>query len=84
MDVHDILNPTGDLKQVSMWSKIWRMILSVLAVVDMSAESNTAALLKKVKCLDKVNNLKILGKHISIQAFKAQVDQKMVAPQNHP
>lgn len=84
MVVLDILNPTGDLKQESEWPKVWRTILSALAVVEMSAESNNTILLKKVKYPDKVKNLELFGKHITIQAFKAQVDHKMVATQHHP
>lgn len=43
----------------------------------MSAEGNTAALLKKIKWPDKVKNLELIGKHICVQAFKEQVEQKV-------
>ncbi|WP_320746473.1 terminase small subunit [Enterobacter roggenkampii] len=79
MDVLDILTSTGDLKPVSEWPKVWRTTLSGLDVVEMSAEGNTAALLKKIKWPDKVKNLELLGKHVRVQAFKEQVEQKVTA-----
>lgn len=79
MDVLDILTSTGELRPVSQWPKVWRTTLSGLDVVEMSAEGNTAALLKKIKWPDKVKNLELLGKHIKVQAFKEQVEQKVTA-----
>ncbi|MEL0569309.1 terminase small subunit [Citrobacter werkmanii] len=79
MDVLDILTSTGELKPVSQWPKVWRTTLSGLDVVEMSAEGNTAALLKKIKWPDKIKNLELLGKHVRVQAFKEQVEQKVIA-----
>jgi len=79
MDVLDILTCTGELKPVAEWPKVWRTTLSGLDVVEMSAEGNTSALLKKIKWPDKVKNLELIGKHISVQAFKEQVEQKVTA-----
>ena len=76
MDVLDILTSTGELKPVSQWPKVWRTTLSGLDVVEMSAEGNTAALLKKIKWPDKVKNLELIGKHIDVNAFKETVDHK--------
>lgn len=82
MDVLDILNPTGELKPVAEWPLVWRTTLSGLDIVEMASEGNTAALLKKIKWPDKVKNLELLGKHISVQAFKEQVEQKVTATHN--
>lgn len=62
MDVLDILTSTGELKPVSQWPKVWRTTLSGLDVVEMSAEGNTSAQLKKIKCTYKMKNLVLLGK----------------------
>ena len=78
MDVLDILTSTGELKSVSDWPKVWRTTLSGLDVVEMSAEGNTAALLKKIKWPDKVKNLELIGKHIDVQAFREQVKTEHV------
>ncbi|NDJ59437.1 terminase small subunit [Enterobacteriaceae bacterium 4M9] len=72
MDVLDILTDTGDLKPVAEWPKIWRTSLSGLDIMAMAGDGDTAALLKKIKWPDKVKSLELLGKHISVQAFKEQ------------
>jgi len=83
MDVLDILNESGDLKPVRDWPKAWRTTLSGLDVMSISAgEDGTDALLKKIKWPDKVKNLELLGKHVKVQAFKDQIEQKVEATHN--
>ncbi|HEY2455211.1 MAG TPA: terminase small subunit [Scandinavium sp.] len=82
MDVLDILTGTGELKPIADWPKTWRTTLSGLEVMEMASEGNTTALLKKIKWPDKVKNLELLGKHISVQAFKEQIEQKVTATHN--
>jgi phage terminase small subunit len=41
-------------------------------VVEM-ASADSAALLKKIKWPDKVKNLELLGKHVTVQAFKENI-----------
>ncbi|HCR0458395.1 TPA: terminase small subunit, partial [Enterobacter hormaechei] len=84
MDVLDILTSTGELKPVSQWPKVWRTTLSGLDVVEMSAEGNTAALLKKIKWPDKVKNLELLGKHIDVMAFKEQATHEHTGKNGGP
>ncbi|MDE9544784.1 terminase small subunit [Xenorhabdus bovienii] len=72
MDVLDILTDGGELKPVKDWPKVWRTTLSGLEVVETGSQ-DTTALLKKIKWPDKVKNLELLGKHISVQAFRDQV-----------
>lgn len=73
MDVLDILTSAGELKPVTQWPKVWRTTLSGLDVIEMAAEGNTTALLKKIKWPDKVKNLELLGRHVDVQAFKDNV-----------
>lgn len=82
MDVLDILNSTGELKPVAEWPKVWRTTLSGLEVIEMAAANDTAGLLKKIKWPDKVKNLELLGRHIKVQAFKEQIEQKVTATHN--
>lgn len=82
MDVLDILTDSGDLKPVREWPKTWRTSLSGLDVMSMAGEGDTAGLLKKIKWPDKVKNLELLGKHVDVQAFKEQVEQKVTATHN--
>ncbi|WP_338882670.1 terminase small subunit [Xenorhabdus sp. TH1] len=81
MDVLDILTDGGELKPVKDWPKVWRITLSGLEVLEVGSQ-DTAALLKKIKWPDKVKNLELIGKHVSVQAFKEQIDQKVVATHN--
>ncbi|NHB92962.1 terminase small subunit [Photorhabdus cinerea] len=82
MDVLDILTHDGDLKSVKEWPVVWRTTLSGLDVIAMSGEESTETLLKKIKWPDKVKNLELLGKHVSVQAFKDQIEQKSVVTHN--
>lgn len=72
MDVLDILLANGELKPIKDWPKVWRTTLSGMDVVEM-ASSDSAALLKKIKWPDKVKNLELLGKHVTVQAFKENI-----------
>ncbi|MDH1171438.1 terminase small subunit [Pantoea agglomerans] len=71
MDVLDILLPNGELKPIKDWPKTWRTTLSGMDVTEMAGDA--AGLLKKIKWPDKVKNLELLGKHVTVQAFKENV-----------
>lgn len=70
MDVLDILLANGELKPIKDWPKVWRTTLSGMDVTEMAGDA--AGLLKKIKWPDKVKNLELLGKHVSVMAFKEQ------------
>lgn len=74
MDVLDILLPNGELKQIKDWPKTWRTTLSGIDVAEMPGD--VPGFLKKIKWPDKVKNLELLGKHISVQAFKEQASHE--------
>ena len=76
MDVLDILLQNGELKPIKDWPKVWRTTLSGMDVVEM-VSADSAALLKKIKWPDKVKNLELLGKHVSVQAFKEQSSHEL-------
>lgn len=83
MDVLDILLANGELKPIKDWPKVWRTTLSGMDVVEM-ASSDSAALLKKIKWPDKVKNLELLGKHVTVQAFKEQVSSEVTGKNGGP
>ncbi|NBM56991.1 terminase small subunit [Proteus sp. G2669] len=85
MDVLDILRDDGKLKPVSEWPKTWRKTLSGLDIsttIRDYDESIEETILKKIKWPDKVKNLELLGKHVKVQAFKEQIEQKVEATHN--
>lgn len=84
MDVLDILTSTGELKPIIQWPKVWRTTLSGLDVIEMAAEGNKTALLKKIKWPDKVKNLEMLGKHIDVMAFKEQATHEHTGKNGGP
>ncbi|YCI31080.1 terminase small subunit [Erwinia sp. PK3-005] len=84
MDVLDILTEAGDLKPVAQWPKVWRTTLSGLDVAVMGGEEDTAGILKKIKWPDKVKNLELLGKHISVLAFKEQTSHEHTGKNGGP
>ena len=74
MDALDILNDDGSVKPVREWPKIWRQYLSGMDIIEMSAggdgDKKVLSIIKKVKWPDKVKNLELLGKHLSVGAFQ--------------
>lgn len=83
MDVLDILLANGELKPIKDWPKVWRTTLSGMDVVEL-ASADSAALLKKIKWPDKVKNLELLGKHVTVQAFKEQVSSEVTGKNGGP
>lgn len=72
MDVLDILTDSGNLRPIKNWPKVWRTTLSGFDIAAIRVDG-AEALLKKIKWPDKVKNLELLGKHVSVQAFRDQI-----------
>lgn len=68
MDIADILAEDGSLLPVTAWPKVWRTTLSGMDVQTLGSRADLN-ILKKVKWPDKVKNLELLGKHVTVQAF---------------
>ena len=83
MDVLDILLANGELKPIKDWPKVWRTTLSGMDVVEMAA-ADSSALLKKIKWPDKVKNLELLGKHVTVQAFREQTSTEITGANGGP
>jgi phage terminase small subunit len=87
MDVLDILKDDGGLKMVHEWPKVWRTTLSgldILTTVTNFDETTMENILKKIKWPDKVKNLELLGKHISVMAFKEQATHEHTGKNGGP
>lgn len=87
MDVLDILKDDGGLKMVSEWPKVWRTTLSGLDInttITNFDETTIENILKKIKWPDKVKNLELLGKHISVMAFKEQTSHEHTGKNGGP
>ena len=76
MDFAEILNDDGSLKFVKDWPKSWRTLISGFDIMEMSrpdSNEEAIALLKKIKWPDKHKNIELLGKHVSVGAFRDQL-----------
>lgn len=78
MDVLDILNDDMSVKPVSGWPPVWRQYLAGFDLSELfegrGDDRAMVGVLKKIKWPDKVRNLELLGKHVSINAFSERVD----------
>ena len=77
MDVLDIMTDDMSIRPVSDWPVSWRRYLRGFDLADMfegrGENREMIGILKKIKWPDKVKNLELLGKHISVQAFREQI-----------
>ena len=71
MDVLDIMGDDGNVKPLRDWPKIWRQYISNIETISMD---DGEGWLKKIKWPDKVKNLELLGKHVSVGAFKDKIE----------
>ena len=78
MDVLDIMTDDMSIKPVSQWPASWRRYLSGFDLADMfegkGEDREMVGILKKIKWPDKVKNLELLGKHVTVQAFKDKTE----------
>lgn len=88
MDVLDIMTDEMSIKPVSQWPASWRRYLSGFDLADMfegrGEDREMVGILKKIKWPDKVKNLELLGKHVTVQAFKEQVSSEVTGKNGGP
>lgn len=71
MDVLDIMDENLNMKPLKEWPKIWRQYINNIESIELS---DGEGWLKKIKWPDKLKNLELIGKHVSVGAFKDKVD----------
>lgn len=74
MDFIDILNDDLSIKPVTLWPKIWRQFITGFDLAEMfenqGNEKAMVGIMKKIKWPDKIKNLELLGKHVSVGAYR--------------
>jgi|GEM_PF-522383 len=74
MDVLDIMNDNLSFKPVSEWPPVWRQYLAGLDNFEefegYGEDREMIGMVRKIKWPDKVKNLKLLGDHVAVGAFK--------------
>lgn len=71
MDVLDIMDDQMKILPLRDWPKIWRQYISNIENLELT---DADGVFKKIKWPDKVKNLELLGKHVSVGAFKDKVE----------
>ncbi|MNO59314.1 Terminase small subunit [compost metagenome] len=83
MDIIDILNDDMSLKNLSEWPKVWRQALNGVEIADLFENDGDArkvmGVLKKIKWIDRLKNLELMGKHIDVGAFAERVIEEDAA-----
>lgn len=77
MDVLDIMDDQMKIRPVNEWPKVWRQYVVNLENLELS---DGEGWLKKIKWPDKVKNLELLGKHVSVGAFKDKIEHDVSDP----
>ena len=71
MDVLDIMDDQMKIRPVNEWPKVWRQYVVNLENLELS---DGEGCFKKIKWPDKLKNLELLGKHVSVGAFKDRIE----------
>lgn len=80
LDLLDIMHEDLSLKPLSEWPLSWRRTVSTVDVQELfegsGDERAMVGFIKKIKGIDKVKNLELLGKHIAVGAFQEKMEIK--------
>ena len=71
MDVLDIMDDQMKIRPVNEWPKVWRQYVVNFENLELN---DGEGCFKKIKWPDKVKNLELLGKHVSVGAFKDKIE----------
>lgn len=78
LDVLDILEDNGELKAISNWPKSWRTSILGIEINELfegrGEDRECIGFAKKIKFPDKVKNLDMLGKHVSVRAWEKEIE----------
>ena len=76
MDALDIHNDDGSLRNMKDWPLIWRQYVCGLDLAELKNGDDEvmSVVLKKIKWPDKVKNLELLGRHVTVGAFKDKLE----------
>ncbi len=70
-DVADLYGHDGTVRPVTEWPAIWRK--GLVSGIDV----DEAGRVTKIRLSDRIKRLEMIGKHVSVQAFKEQVDMNV-------
>lgn len=79
LDIMDIIKEDlGGFRPLSEWPKVWRISISSLDMKRIITKTNDGdsmeTLVEKIKWPDKVKNLEMIGRHVSVKAWDKDFD----------
>lgn len=76
LDIADVLNDDGTIKDVSTWSDGWRKAIGGIDVMTQinGTDNLITTITKKLKGVDKLKAWELIGKHVNVSAFKDKVE----------
>lgn len=88
LDFADLLDDADNVLPIRKWPKAWRTLISSVEferVLAGKIDGKVVAknILKKFKIPDKLKNLELLGRHVSVQAWGTEFDNSEDAPPLH-
>lgn len=79
-DICDIIDDLGQFKPVSEWTPIWRKMITAADIQELfdgfGKEREKVGEVVKVKFIDKLKSLELVGKHVNVNAFQENVNHK--------
>jgi phage terminase small subunit len=78
LTIDEILNDDFTIKPLNEWTEPWKRYISSFDVQETikseEGKEVTVAFLKKIKFPDKLANLRLLGSHVDVQAYKEKTE----------
>jgi phage terminase small subunit len=76
-DLADLYDDDGSLRPVKDWPDIWRKgLVAGVDVEEIRADGAVVGTVRKIKLSDRIKRVELIGKHVSVQAFREQVEHK--------
>jgi len=72
LDVADLFDDDWQILPVKQWPKSWRTSISGLDVIS-AKNGDVESVIKKLKFPDKVKNLELIGRHVSVKAWEKEI-----------
>lgn len=76
-DVIDILNEDGSIKPIHEWPPVWRKSIAGFEIAELfegqGKDRTQIGFVKKIKLLDKIKVIELVGKHVDVAAFRERV-----------
>ncbi len=82
LDILDIMNEdVSAFKPLSQWPKIWRTSISGMDIMAINNGDDIQQTVNKIKWPDKIKNLEMIGRHVSVKAWDKE--EKAVTVSNN-